>query len=93
MQICSKALECTNWFRSSFVNKIAISTQILAKCVGRKILLLLEKLIYRDYVSFKKYLRETINYLSDNAKRTNLIRESKTGYGQLGFVAIGIFKD
>jgi len=75
------------------VCKVAISTRIVAMCSGRKIIFLIEKLIHRDYINLNKYLRETVDYLGGNAKRTNLTRDYKTGRGQLGFVGIGTLKD
>lgn len=64
------------------IKKTPISTRIVAMSISRKIIFLIEKLIARKRI--EKFLLEIINYLTKNAKKTNLSRERKKGRGALG---------
>lgn len=68
------------------VTKTAISTRIVAMCIGRRISVLAERLIHHDHSSVEKYFKEAISFISGNAMRTNRRREMERGRGKLGFM-------
>lgn len=67
------------------VTQKAISTRIVAMCVGRKLSRIFEMLMKTDRVRLRGQLARLIDYLGKNAKRTNPDRERDKGRKKLGF--------